>query len=484
MKAALEKSTYRQLADDLQELIESKTLRVCDKMPSLRRLARDRGVSLTTVQSAYEVLESRGLIEARPRSGFFVCPRIKLEDRLPVMPQGRNRTAKVERPDFYEEVMSAINNPEIVPLGCAVPSDEVYPTKTLARLSNAALREHGSSAYRYTICPGRQELRHQIARRLMTAGATVTEDEVITTTGATEALVVALTAIAQPGDLVAVEMPTFFGILRIIETLKLKVVEIPVCPIQGMNLDFLDEVTGEHRIKACIVQPNFQNPTGSVMGKSDRERLATLAAEREFAIIEDDLYGELPFEGKRPTSMLAHDKDGRVIHCGGVSKILSPALRVGWLVSERYYSQLEAVKSVSFPASSTLSEMVVAAFFADGGLDRHLRRIRQIYQDKSMHMREAVFANFPEGTRVNAPTGGFVLWVQLPRQYDSEQLALDALNEGISVAPGTIFTASDSLRNCLRLNCGFGSDERIPKAIKRLGQLLATSSKKSFGPGR
>lgn len=471
MSAGTEKPTYRQLADDLQVMIEKETLRICDKMPSLRKLARDHGVSLTTVQSAYEVLEARGLIEARPRSGFFVCPRIRVEDRLPVMPAGRKRAAQVERPDFYEEVMAAINDPEIVPLGCAVPSDEVYPVKMLTRLSNAALRKYGAEAFRYTISPGRRELRHEVALRLLGAGATVTEEDVITTTGATEAIVVALSAVTKPGDLVAVEMPTFFGILRIVESLKLKVVEIPLCPIMGMNMDFLDEVSAEQSIKACLVQPNFQNPTGSVMGKADRERLATLAAEREFAIIEDDLYGDLVYEGKRPTSMLAHDKAGRVIHCGGVSKTLSPGLRVGWMVSKGYGEVLRAVKSVSFSASSTISEMTVASFFAEGGFDRHLRRIRQIYQDQSMMMRDAVFAAFPEGTRVNAPRGGFVLWVQLPRQFDCEQLAKDALHEGISVAPGTIFAATDALRNCLRLNCGFGADVRIAGAIKRLGEL-------------
>ncbi|MDF1752184.1 MAG: PLP-dependent aminotransferase family protein [Verrucomicrobiales bacterium] len=466
-----EKTTYRQLADDLQIMIEKQTLRICDRMPSLRTLARDRGVSLTTVQSAYEVLENRGLIEARPRSGFFVCPRIRREDRLPVMPTGRIEAARVERPDFYEEVMTAINDPEIVPLGCAIPSDEVYPAKTLSRISNAALRKHGAKAYRYTISPGRRELRHEVALRMLGAGFSATEEDVITTTGATEAIVVALSALTKPGDLVAVEMPTFFGILRIIETLRLKVVEIPVCPIQGMNMDFLDEVSSTHDIKVCIVQPNFQNPTGSVIGKADRERLASLAVERDFAIVEDDLYGDLVYEGKRPTSMLAHDKGRKVIHCGGVSKTLSPGLRVGWLVSKGYRKELLAVKNVACSATSTLSEMIVAGFYSDGGFDRHLRRVRQIYQDQSMLMRDAVFDSFPEGTKVNMPTGGFVLWVQLPRNFDSEKLAVDALNEGISVAPGTIFTASDSLRNCLRLNCGFGSDERIPKAIKRLGKL-------------
>lgn len=468
-----ETTTYRQLADALQGLIEGGTLQAGDRMPSLRGLARDYRVSVTTAMSAYEVLENRGLVEARARSGFFVIPRISTADRLPGRPDANSRPRSIEKPGIYERVMAAVNDPAIIPLGCAVPSDELIPATRLASVSNAVLRKHGAGAFRYSVNPGRIELRHQVAKRMLGAGAVVGHEDIITTTGATESICVALAAVTRPGDVVAVEMPTYFGILRILEDLGLRVVEVPTCPTDGIDLDRLDEVLSQHPVKACMVQPNFQNPTGSVMSEANRSRLMKLADRHDFILIEDDLYGELVYSGSRPTSLLALDRNGRVIHCGGVSKSLSPGLRVGWLASRAFREPLMKAKNVRFTFNPTLSELTVAAFLADGGYDRHLRRIRQLFQNQLMRMREQIFQAFPEGTKVNSPCGGFVLWVQLPKAFDAERLAEDALDHGISVVPGTIFSASRGLRNCLRLSCGARFTPRIEHAVKVIGRLCA-----------
>ena len=403
MKAA--ETTYRQLADSVQGMIEGGTLRAGDRLPSLRSMARDYRVSITTVMSAYEVLENRRLVDARNRSGFFVRARIPSAERLPKQQAASAAPRNIERPDMYEEVISAINDPTIVPLGCAVPSREIIPEKRLAGISAAILRKYGADAFSYSVSPGRIELRHQIVKRMLTAGVVTDHTKVITTSGATESLCVALEAVTKPGDLVAVETPTFFGILRIIEDMGLKVVEIPVSPSDGIHLDTLESAAEKHPLKACVVQPNFQNPTGSLMSTADRSRLIKIANKNDFVIIEDDLYADLAYDGVRPTSLLAHDTEGRVIHCGGASKSIAPGLRVGWLVSEKYQSQLQSVKNVRYMANPTLSELIVATFLSDGGYDRHLRRIRSAYRDNAMRLREAIFAAFPEGTRVNSPAG-------------------------------------------------------------------------------
>ena len=464
-------TTYRQLADSVQGMIESGTLRAGDRLPSLRSMARDYRVSVTTVMSAYEVLENRSLVDARNRSGFFVRARIPSADRIPKRQEASAAPRSIERPDMYDEVISAINDPSIVPLGCAVPSKEIIPEKRLAGISAAVLRKYGADAFSYSVSPGRIELRHQIVKRMLTAGVVTDPSNVITTSGATESLCVALEAVTKPGDLVAVETPTFFGILRIIEDMGLKVVEIPVSPSDGIHLDTLESAAEKHSLKACIVQPNFQNPTGSLMSDADRSRLVKLANRHDFLIIEDDLYADLAYDGVRPTSLLAYDTQGRVIHCGGASKSIAPGLRVGWLVSEKYQSQLQSVKNVRYMANPTLSELIVATFLSDGGYDRHLRRIRSAYQDNAMRMREAVFSAFPEGTRVNSPAGGFVLWIQLPQSYDAEMLARDALEKRISMVPGSIFSASGNLVNCLRLSCGFPFSKLISDSISTIGVL-------------
>lgn len=465
------KNTYHKLADSVQQMIESGTLRAGDRLPSLRSMARDYRVSVTTVMSAYEVLENRGLVDARNRSGFFVRPRIPAIERLPMQQEASAAPRHIERPDMYDEVIAAINEPSIVPLGCALPSKAVIPAKRLASISAAVLRKYGAGAFSYSVSPGRIELRHQIVKRMLTAGVVTDYSKVIITSGATESLCVALEAVTKPGDLVAVETPTFFGILRIIEDMGLKVVEIPVSPSEGIHIDTLESAAKNHPLKACVVQPNFQNPTGGLMSKADRSRLVKLANKNDFIIIEDDLYADLAYDGKRPTSLLALDTGGRVIHCGGVSKSIAPGLRVGWLVSENHHPQLQSVKNVRYLANPTLSELIVATFLSDGGYDRHLRRIRSAYQDNAMRMREAVFAAFPEGTRVNSPSGGFVLWIQLPQSYDAESLARDALEKGISLAPGSIFSASKNLKNCLRLSCGSPFSEVISDSIKTIGAL-------------
>jgi DNA-binding transcriptional MocR family regulator len=464
-------TTYRQLADSVQGMIEGGTLRAGDRLPSLRSMARDYRVSVTTVMSAYEVLENRSLVDARNRSGFFVRARIPSAERLPKRQAASAAPRRIERPDMYEEVISAINDPTIVPLGCAVPSKVVIPDKRLASISAAVLRKYGAGAFSYSVSPGRIELRHQIVKRMLTAGVVTDPSKVIVTSGATESLCVALEAVTKPGDLVAVETPTFFGILRIIEDMGLKVVEIPVSPSEGIHLDTLESAAQKHPLKACVVQPNFQNPTGSLMSAADRSRLVKLADKNDFVIIEDDLYADLAYDGKRPTSLMAHDTAGRVIHCGGASKSIAPGLRVGWLVSESHLAQLQSVKNVRYMANPTLSELIVASFLSDGGYDRHLRRIRSAYQDNAMRMREAVFAAFPEGTRVNSPAGGFVLWIQLPQSYDAETLARDALEKRISMVPGSIFSASGNLKSSLRLSCGFPFSKLISDSIRTLGEL-------------
>lgn len=473
-------TTYRQLADSVQGMIEQGTLRAGDRLPSLRRMARDYRVSVTTVMSAYEVLENRSLVDARDRSGFFVRARISSAERLPRRQVGNVAPCRIERPDIYEEVVSAINDPTIVPLGCAVPSKVVIPEKRLTSISAAVLRKYGAEAFSYSVSPGRPELRHQIVKRMLTAGVVTDHSKVIITSGATESLCVALEAVTKPGDLVAVETPTFFGILRIIEDMGLKVVEIPVSPSEGIDLDTLESAAAKHAIKACVVQPNFQNPTGNLMTAADRSRLVKLANKNDFVIIEDDLYADLAHDGNRPTSLMSHDTEGRVIHCGGVSKTIAPGLRVGWLVSENHHSKLQSVKHVRYMANPTLSELIVATFLSDGGYDRHLRRIRSAYQDNAIRMRDAIFAAFPEGTRVNSPIGGFVLWIQLPQSYDTEMLARDALQKRISMVPGSIFSASGNLKNSLRLSCGFPFSKTISDSIKTIGALCRNQGNQRF----
>jgi DNA-binding transcriptional MocR family regulator len=465
---------YRDLSDRLAGLIRAGTFSAGDRLPSIRHISREHHVSITTAVGAYRRLEDDGLIEARPRSGYFVKP--------PVYETGRSFSAATQRPAkpvlvsqsaIFEAIMDSVENRRMVPFASAAPDDALIPHRKLAAISNAIIRKHGAEALRYTPPTGRRELRVALSRRLLALGIKAAPDEIITTHGATEALLLSLRATTRRGDIVAVESPTYFGILNLIRDLGLRALEIPVDPRDGLSLEALEIALKKHRIAACVVQPNFHNPTGCLMPDARKKHLATLSTRHGFAIIEDDVYGELSHDGRRPASIGLHG--GNVIHCGCTSKTLAPGLRVGWLVPGKYLAEIKRLKLIQCPWNATLSELIVAGFLDEGGYDRHLRRLRAIYAQQSQRMRQAISRAFPESAaaRISQPAGGFVLWVEMPARFDSETFAVDAISKGISIVPGTLFSPSGGLKNCFRLSCGAAIGPRELTAITTLGTLAS-----------
>ncbi|WP_411826631.1 PLP-dependent aminotransferase family protein [Luteolibacter sp. AS25] len=465
---------YQELATKIQGLIRAGTFPSGSKLPSVRRLSREQNVSVTTAMEAYSRLEGLGLIQSRPRSGYFVRPPIVTAGQLPKPSEQSRKPITVQYPQIMQAVIEAVANPRIVPFGAAAPGDEIIPHKRLSTLSNALIRRHGAAAFRYSMAPGRKELRAIISRRMLSAGVQADPDDIVTTQGATEALALALRATTSPGDVVAVENPTYFGILHLCKDFGLNVVEVPMDAQKGISITALEELSTNYKIAACIVQPSFQNPLGSCMPDDTKKQLVDLAIARDFALIEDDLYGELGHSGPRPSALAGFDKDGRVIQCGSVSKWLAPGIRVGWVISRKYRDEIRRLKAIHSLSSSTLSELVVAEYFAIGGAERHLRRVSSLFGEYCAEMREAVLREFPAGTRVNQPKGGFVLWVEMPEKYDSELLSIAALEHDICLIPGSLFSASCGLKNCLRLSCGHSWSKRSAEAIRTLGRLVTT----------
>ncbi len=469
MKAAV--PIYQELASRLAGLIRAGTFAPGDRLPSVRQAACEHQVSITSVLGAYHSLEEQGLIRSRPRSGYYVPPPSPDLSRIPLAAKHSTRPVRIEPSSIFESVMDLAENRRVVPFAAAAPDESIIPSAKLASITNAVMRKFRSDAFRYTPPMGRRELRLAISRRLLVAGIKATPDEIITTHGATEALLLALRVTTKRGDLVAVETPTYFGILHLIRDLGLKAIELPVTPEGGVVLDALEAALSKHRIAACVVQPNFHNPLGSVMSPEAKKRLARLSESHGFAIIEDDVYGELAHDAGRPSSIALHG--GNVIHCGSVSKTIAPGLRVGWIVPGNYQNDVKSLKIIQCPWNTTLSELVVAGFLDAGGYDRHLRRIRALYASQCAATRHAVVNHFPKECRVNQPAGGFVLWVEMPDGFDSVRFTVDAVARGISLVPGTLFSPSGGLRNCFRLSCGFAFGPGTLDAIKTLGKLAA-----------
>lgn len=463
---------YQQIASELTAQIAQGTYRAGERMPGVRALASRRGVSVATVVAAYRRLEDDGLLQARSRSGFYVCPRRTLPAIEPPRVMKATRPQLVSGQDMAMALIQAANDPGIVQLGTAVPAAEFLPVQAVARAFSRAMRSHYRLAANYMMPPGLPELRRQIARRMNDAGAAVHADEVVITTGCQEALSLALRAVTQPGDVVAVESPAFYGLLHVMESLGLKALEIPSHPREGIALEALGFALERWKVKACVVVPNFSNPLGFLMPDERKRALIGLLARHEVPLIEDDVYGDLGFAVRRPSTCKALAPDADILHCSSFSKTLSPGLRIGWIVPGRHQARVEHLKYVSSIATPTAPQLAAADLLESGRYERHLREVRGKYAAAVARMSDAIMKYFPAGTRITQPQGGFVLWVELAEDIDGFELAQRALDQGISVAPGALFSASGKYRHYLRLSCATTWDARLERALVTLAKLI------------
>jgi DNA-binding transcriptional MocR family regulator len=462
---------YLELAREIQELVEQRTLRPGHRLPSVRRMAMQRDVSISTVIQAYTVLENRGLLEARPQSGFYVRPRLADLAPEPRMAKPMTRPIYVSGNDLTAELVAHATNPDYVPFGAACPDPSLFPTKKLARLIGSVARNDPALLGRYPMAPAYDPLAREIARRYLQCGAPLAHDELVVTFGCAEALNLSLRAVTQPGDTVAVETPTYFGFLEMIQSLNLRALEIPTDSRTGLCLDAARDALANNRVKAVIVMPSYQNPLGSCMPDEKKVRLYQLLAEYDVPAIEDDIYGDLHFGDRRPKPLKAWDTDGRVLLCSSFSKTLAPSLRVGWCAPGRYLENVRRLKFTNTISTPVILQKTISDFLRNGGYDHHLRSIRRAYYNQLHLFAQAILKHFPEGTRLSRPQGGFLLWVELPSGIDTLRLYRDALDRRIMTAPGALFSAKDRYRNCLRLNCGLPWNETLAQSLATLGQL-------------
>lgn len=321
------------------------------------------------------------------------------------------------------------------------------------------------------LSPGNPGLRRQIALRYLIAGINVPANDIVVTNGALEALNLCLQAVTQPGDTVIVEAPTFYGALQALERHGLKALEVPTHPRTGVDLGAMETAIQRHAPKACWLMTQFQNPLGSLMPEDKKRQLVELLARHQIPLIEDDVYGELYFGATRPVPAKAFDKQGLVLHCSSFSKCLAPGYRIGWASAGRYTQRVQRLKLSSTLSASSPAQGAIAEYLEQGGYDRHLRRLRETLQAQQDLMANAIAREFPAGTRVTRPQGGFFLWIEMPAAVDALALHRQALARGISVAPGPIFSASGQFGNALRLNYGHPWDDAKADAIRALGEM-------------
>jgi DNA-binding transcriptional MocR family regulator len=463
---------YQEIAEEITALIDSGVLRPGERVPSVRRASRQYGVNAGTLLHAYAQLEARGLIEARPQSGYYVRARnfgLALE---PTASRPRSRVTDVDVSSLVFQVLDEIKHPDVVPLGSAFPSPELFPLKKLNRVAAAVARRQNPWTSIADLPPGNAELRRQIALRYLESGCTVHPDDVVITCGAMEAINLCLLAAARPGDTIAIESPTFYSTLQAIERMHLRAVEIATDPRDGVSLDAFEIALRAHPIKACILIPTFQNPLGSLIPDANKQALVQLLERHRVPLIEDDVYAELYFGVTRPRPVKAFDRKGFVMHCGSFAKCLAPGYRVGWTVPGRYRTQVERLKFMTTISTPSMPQAAIAEYLKHGGYERGLRRLRHALGTQCHEMMRAVSQGFPPGCRMTRPEGGYMLWIELPRSVDALRLHQLTLAEGISIAPGPMFSAQRKYRNYLRLNFGHPWTPRIEDAVRIVGRLV------------
>jgi DNA-binding transcriptional MocR family regulator len=461
---------YHQLADQIHELIRAGTLRAGDRVPSVRRLSDQQRVSVSTVLQAYQRLEDIGVIEARPQSGYYVRrPAATMREPEPSKPPRRALVVEVNA--LTDAVLAHAADPNVVAFGSACAAPELFQLERVRRvLSSVARRDRGALG-RYGLPPGTERLRRAVARRALDWGCRIDHRDLVTTTGCMEAINICLRAVTKPGDLVALESPTYYGFLQILQTLGLRALEIPTHPRTGISLEALELALAEHPVKAVLVMPNVSNPIGATMSDVAKKRLVELLASKNVPLIEDHIYAELQFESPAPRPAKAFDRAGNVMLCSSFSKTLSPGLKAGWIEPGKWGEQVRMLKWVASGGQNELVELAVAELIESGGYERSLRQLRRRFEAQVDAARGVIADSFPRGTRVTRPSGAYIVWVELPKGCDSVALFEKLLGRGITIAPGPMFSASQRYRNCMRLSIGQVWSDRVERALREIGRL-------------
>ena len=465
---------YESLAADIAGQIAQGVIREGERIPSVRRTSQHHNLSVSTVIRAFLRLESQGLIESRPQSGYFVRrqPALPMTAAEPAPPSAMARGEALDSSEFVLTTLRSINQGS-VPLGSPYPDPSLFPWAKLNQYANSAARRVAQMGITADLPPGNPELIRQIARRHLENGLAVDVGEIIVTTGATEALNLCLQAAAPAGSAVAVESPTYYAVLQAIERMGMRPVEIATDPEQGINLEALERAILEQGVAACIVMPNFQNPLGFQMRDERKRAMVEMLARHDVPVIENDVYHELYYGDVHPTSLKNYDTRGLVLHCNSFSKTLSPANRIGWTLPGRYKAQVEKLKFLNTLNTPALPQLAIAEYLKNDSYNYHLRKIRKAYAQQACIMSAAVLRFFPAGTGVSAPAGGYLLWVTLPGGVRALELHARAQERGISVGAGNIFATGDAFQHCIRLNYSYPWSAEVEAAVRTLGLIAA-----------
>jgi DNA-binding transcriptional MocR family regulator len=461
---------YVEISANMARLIRDGVLKPGDRLPSVRMLCQEHGISMNTAKRVFMELEAQSLIESKPQSGYFVsrlsAPRLP----LPEVSRPSQATGNKEPEALIRKVYATMGKSDLTLFSIGAPSGELLPLAKLNKQIMHATRELRDSGAAYEQLQGNEKLRRLIAARSIYWGGSLSENDLVTTAGGMNALSFCMMALGKPGDTIAMESPCYPGILQLAKSLGLKVLELPTHPVTGIEMDALKKAIP--RINLCLLVPNFNTPLGSCMPDEHKKEVVALLAKHEIPLIEDDIYGDLYFGAQRPRCCKSFDKDGSVLWCSAVSKTLAPGYRVGWVAPGRYKEQIMKLKLVHAISAPAITQEAVAGFLKSGRYENHLRKLRKTLKDNYQLYINAIAEYFPEDTRTSRPQGGLAIWVEFNRKVNTTELFDIAIKQKISIAPGRMFTLQDQFENCMRLSIGLPFSAEVERKLKQLGKLV------------
>ena len=470
---------YQKVADEIRLAIQDGVYGPGDKLPGIRSYARQRHISVSTVIAAYHLLEDQSIIESVHKSGFYVRT---MRSRVIALPRVSSRVSQPRAVGSQQMTLQLVNDaskPGIIGLGAAVPDKSFLPVKLMSRYLTQVHKKHLDKVIGYDKPAGLLPLRQQIAKRMVTQGCQLLAEDIVITNGCQEAVYLALRCCTQPSDIVAVESPTYYGLLQILESLNLQALEIPTDPVSGISIEALELALEQWPVKACVIVASFGNPLGACLPDSKKQQLTELAREKQVTLIEDDVYGELCHQSSRPAPLKSFDLNDNVIYCSSFSKTLSPGVRVGWVTSHTRAQRLEYLKYVLNFSSANPGQLAIAQILESGQYDRYLRQVRQQYAYATQRLINKLFQLFPSGTRITQPTGGFVVWVELPKKVDTVSLANTLLDLNISIAPGSMFTNGQKFSHCIRLSAACQWNDQVELALLKMADIIHSQTASS-----
>jgi 2-aminoadipate transaminase len=385
------------------------------------------------------------------------------------------RRTKVMRRSAVRDLFAAASRSDVISLSGGMPDTNVLPIDQIKKLTTYVLNHYGNAVFQYGQTGGLPELKEQIVELMAELDVHIGSDDLFLTTGAQQALNLIAQTFINRGDVIITEGPTYLGALQAFMPYEPKVVSVPFDD-QGMRTDLLARALEEYagRVKFIYTIPTFQNPGGVTMSLARRRELSALARAHKVMLIEDDPYSRLRFKGERVPAIRSFDDS--VVYLGTVSKVFAPSMRTGWIIApEPILDKINVAKQGADLCSSTFNQILCLEYFRQIDWHTIVARANGLYRERSAAMLEALERYFPAEAKWTRPEGGFFIWVELPKYFDTDELSATALEYGVTFVPGSgCFPSGSGLgKNCMRIAFCYEEPDKLQEAIKRLADAIA-----------